>query len=75
MLINRINGKKLKKILEIKFKQYYIAEIEDPEFYGEGETKEEALEDLKEHILDVYQSFKDDEKNVDYKKKILDLFE
>lgn len=78
MFITEINGKKLKKPLKIEVKKYYIAEIEDYDFYGEGDTEEIAVEDLKEAILDIYEYFKKSENDIndtEQKKKILDLFE
>ena len=77
MFITEINGKKLKKPLEVKVSISYIAEVEDPEFYGDGCTEEKAIEDLKLAIEGMYRFFKehkDEFDNEEQKKKVLGLF-
>lgn len=78
MFITEINSKRLKKPLEVKVSKTYLAEVEDPEFYGDGDTEEEAIYDLKMAIEGVYRFFKEHEDEFDdeeQKKKILGLFE
>jgi predicted RNase H-like HicB family nuclease len=75
MFITEIKGKKLKKPLEVKVNKYYLAEIDNPSFYGEGDTEEEAIEYFKELMNDVYEDFKDDNNAIDNFKQIIDLFE
>ena len=55
MLINEIGDKPLKKPLEVTISKTYIAENEDLELFGEGNTEEEAVADLKEAFLDIYE--------------------
>jgi DNA phosphorothioation-dependent restriction protein DptG len=80
MFITEINGKKLKRPLEVTISKTYIAEIEDPEFYGDGCTEEEATKDLKETIIEIYEHVKKDPSRYTkfgkkWKDKVLDLFE
>ena len=78
IFITEINGKRLKKPLEVKVSISYIAEVEDPEFFGDGETEEEAVEDLKSAIEGMYRFFKEHEDEFgaeEQKKQILGLFE
>jgi hypothetical protein len=85
MFINEIEGKKLKKPLEVKVSINYIAEAEDYEFYGDGETEEEAVYDLKKAIEGMYRFLKAEapedvkwgysEEAKKQRNKILDLFE
>jgi len=56
MFINEIFDKKLKKPLEVKVSKTYIAENEDLELYGEGDTESEAIEDFKVAVMDIYES-------------------
>ena len=55
MFINEIGDKRLRKPLEVAISKTYIAENEDLELYGEGNTEEEAVADLKEAFLDIYE--------------------
>ena len=55
MLINEIGDKPLKKPLEVTISKTYIAENEDLELFGEGNTEEEAVKDLKLAFLDIYE--------------------
>jgi len=78
MFINEIKGKPLAKPLEITISKQCIAECEDLELYGEGDTEEEAIEYLKEVLLDIRDDLLSDEgfDNRDiYARKILDYFE
>ena len=61
MFINEIPGKKLSKLLEVKISKQYIAENEELEIYGEGDTEEEAVEDLKEVFMDIYEDLLTDD--------------
>ena len=80
MFISEIGDKRLKKPLEITISKTYIAENEDLALYGEGNTEEEAVADIKEAFLDIYE----DLTNVDeefteggdeYKKNFLEYFD
>ena len=78
MLINAIGDKKLKKPLEVTISKTYIAENEDLELYGEGNTEESAIEDLKEVLLDIRDDLLSDEgfdNKDEYARKILDYFD
>jgi len=79
MFINEIPGKKLKKPLEVKISTQYIAENEELELFGQGDTEEEAVEDLKEVFLDMYENFLKDEPYTDsgdeYRKRFLSYFD
>jgi len=79
MFINEIPGKKLKKPLEVTISNQYIAENEELELFGQGDTEEEAVEDLKEVFLDMYENFLIDEPYTDsgdeYRKRFLAYFE
>jgi len=79
MLINEIEGKKLKKPFEVKIEKLYIVENEDLEIYGEGDTEEKALEDFKYACLDLYENFLIDEPYTDsgdeYRKRFLAYFQ
>jgi len=55
MKINEIGDKKLKKPLEITVCKQYIAECDELELFGEGNSEEEAVADLKEAFLDIYE--------------------
>ena len=78
MFINEIQGKKLKKPLEVTITKQYIAENDDLELFGEGNTEEEAVADLKEALLDIYEDLLTVDKYTDsgkeYKDKILAYF-
>ena len=75
MLINEIGDKKLKKPLEVTISKTYIAENEDLELFGEGNTEESAIEDIKEAFLDIYEDLIIDEEfttgGEEYKKNFL----
>ena len=78
MLIHEIKGKKLKKPLEVIISKTYLAENEDLALFGEGNTEEEAIEDLKEVLLDIRDDLLSDEgfdNKDEYARKILDYFE
>ena len=78
MFINEIQGKPLKKPLEITICKQYIAENDDLELFGEGNTEEEAVADLKEALLDIYEDLLTVDKYTDsgkeYRDKILAYF-
>jgi len=57
MLIDKINDKQLKKPLDVTVTKEYVAVCEDLELYGEGDTEEAAIEDLKEIFFDMYGAF------------------
>ena len=61
MLINEIGDKKLKKPLEVKISKQYIAENEELEIFGQGDTEEEAVEDLKEVFMDIHEDLLTDD--------------
>ena len=61
MLIHEIGDKPLKKPLEVTISKTYIAENEDLELFGEGNTEESAIADLKEAFLDIYETLIIDE--------------
>ena len=75
MLISEIKGKLLRKPLEITISKTYIAENEDLKLFGEGNTEEEAVADLKEAFLDIYEDLLINEEFTEsgdeYKKKLL----
>ena len=76
MLIDEIGDKKLKKPLEVTISKTYIAENEDLELFGEGNTEEEAVADLKEAFLDIYEDLTNTEKDFatggeEWRKKLL----
>ena len=79
MLINEIGDKKLKKPLEVTISKTYIAENEDLELFGEGNTEEEAVADIKEAFLDIYEDLIIDEEFTEsgdeYKKRFLSYVE
>ena len=80
MLIDKIGGKPLRKPLEVTISKTYLAENEDLELFGEGNTEEEAVADLKEAFLDIYEDLSNpDEKFTEsgdeYKKKLLAYIE
>jgi len=78
MLINEIQGKKLSKPLEVKISKQYIAENEELEIFGQGDTEEEAVEDLKSTLLDIYEDLLTDDgfdNSDEYAKKFLAYFE
>ena len=78
MLIEKIKGLKLKKPFEVKISKQYIAENEELEIFGQGDTEEEAVEDLKLILLDIYEDLLTDEgfdNRDEYAKKILVYFE
>ena len=79
MLINEIKGKPLKKPLEVTISKQYVAENEELELFGQGDTEEEAVEDLKEVFLDMYENFLIDEPYTnsgdEYRKRFLAYFE
>jgi len=78
MLINEIFGKKLKKPLEVKISKQYIAENEELEIFGQGDTEEEAVEDLKSVLIDIYEDLLTDDgfdNSDEYAKKFLAYFE
>ena len=78
MFISEIQGKPLTKPLEVTITKQYIAENDDLELFGEGDTEEEAVEDLKETFLDIYEDLLTVDKYTDsgkeYKDKILAYF-
>jgi len=61
MLINEIGGKLLKKPLEVTITKQYIVENEELEIFGQGDTEEEAVEDLKEVFMDIYEDLLTDD--------------
>jgi len=78
MFINEIGDKKLKKPLEVTITKQYIAENEELEIFGQGDTEEEAVEDLKSTLLDIYEDLLTDDgpdNSYGYKKKFLAYFE
>jgi len=78
MFINEIGDKKLKKPLEVKISKQYIAENEELELFGQGDTEEEAVEDIKSVLTDIYEDLLTDDgfDNSDgYAKKFLAYFE
>ena len=79
MLINKIDDKPLKKPLEITISKTYIAENEDLELFGEGDTEEEAVADLKEAFLDIYETLMIDEEfttgGEEYKERFFEYIE
>ena len=78
MFINEIQGKKLKKPLEVKISKQYIAENEELEIFGQGDTEEEAVEDLKSVLIDIYEDLLTDDgfdNSDEYAKKFLAYFE
>ena len=79
MFINEIPGKKLKKPLEVTISKQYIAENEELELFGQGDTEEEAVEDFKEAFMDLYENFLIDEPYTnsgdEYRKRFLAYFE
>ena len=78
MFINEIQGKSLKKPLEVTICTQYIAGNEELEIFGQGDTEEEAVADLKEAFLDIYEDLLTVDKYTDsgkeYKDKILAYF-
>ena len=77
MLINEINGKKLKKPFEVKISKQYIAENEELEIFGQGDTEEEAVEDIKLILWDIYEDLSTDDgfdNSDEYAKKFLAYF-
>ena len=74
MFINEIGGKPLKKPLEVTITKQYIAENDDLELFGEGNTEEEAVEDLKEALLDIYEDLLTVDKYTDSGKEYRDKF-
>ena len=80
MFISEIGDRYLKKSLEITISKTYIAENEDLGLYGEGNTEESAIADLKEAFLDIYEDLLiiDEEftkSGDEYKKKFLAYFD
>jgi len=78
MLINEIQGKKLKKPFEVKISKQYVAENKELEIFGQGDTEEEAVEDLKLTLLDIYEDLLTDngfDNSEEYAKKFLAYFE
>jgi len=79
MLINEIEGKKLKKPIKVKISKYYIAESDDLNLYAEGITEEEAINDLKMTVLDILQDIKNDDEYTkggkEWKDKFLAYFQ
>jgi len=80
MLINELFDKKLKKPFEVKIEKLYIAENEDLEIYGEGDTEEKALEELKQAFIDIYEDLLTDEEaytdnGKEYRDKFLSYFD
>ena len=78
MFINEIDGRKLKKPLEVEISKSYIAENDELELFGQGDTEEEAVADLKEALLDIYEDLLITDKYTDsgkeYKDKLLSYF-
>jgi len=74
MFINEIQDKKLKKPLEITITKQYIAENDDLELFGEGNTEEEAVADLKEAFSDIYEDLLTVDKYTDSGKEYRDKF-
>ena len=74
MFINEIGDKKLKKPIEITITKQYIAENDDLELFGEGNTEEEAVEDLKEAFLDIYEDLLTVDKYTDSGKEYRERF-
>jgi len=78
MFISEIQGKPLKKPLEVTITKQYIAGNEELEIFGQGDTEEEAVTDLKEALLDIYEDLLTVDKYTDsgkeYKDKILAYF-
>jgi len=74
MFINEIQGKKLKKPLEVTITKQYIAENDDLELFGEGNTEEEAVADLKEAFSDIYEDLLTVDKYTDSGKEYRDKF-
>ena len=71
-------GKKLKKSLAVKISKQYIAENEELELFGQGDTEEEAVEDLKLTLLDIYEDLSMDDgfdNSEGYAKKFFAYFE
>ena len=78
MFINEIQGKPLKKPLEVTITKQYIAENEELEIFGQGDTEEEAIEDLKEIFMDIYEDLLTDDgfdNSGEHAKKFLAYFE
>ena len=78
MFIDKIPGKKLKKPLEVTISTQYIAENEELEIFGQGDTEEEAVEDIKLVLLDIYEDLSTDDgfdNSEEYAKKFLAYFE
>ena len=78
MFINEIQGKKLKKSLEVTISKQYIAENEELELFGQGDTEEEAVEDIKSVLTDIYEDLLTDDgfdNSDEYAKKFLAYFE
>ena len=78
MFIDEIQGKKLKKPFEVKISKQYIAENKELEIFGQGDTEEEAVEDLKLILLDIYEDLLTDDgfdNRDEYAKKFLAYFE
>lgn len=75
MLINEIGDKKLKKPLEVEICKLFVATNDDLKLFGEGNTEEEAVADLKEAFLDIYEDLLIDEEFTEsgdeYKKNFL----
>ena len=74
MFINEIQGKPLKKPLEVTICTQYIAENDDLELFGEGNTEEKAVADLKEALLDIYEDLLTVDKYTDSGKEYKDKF-
>ena len=78
MFINEVGDKPLKKPLEIEICKSFVATNDDLELFGEGNTEEEAVADLKEAFLDIYEDLLTVDKYTDsgkeYRDKILAYF-
>ena len=79
MLINEVGGKRLLKPLEIEIQKSFIATNDDLVLFGEGNTEAEAIEDLKEAFLDIYEDLiigeEFTESGDEYKKRFLSYIE